>query len=169
MEGIKNPDFIPYLGLSEKDESLISFLKNFGKKNQLTKNQGEFKASIVHPPLGLDFIFTDGRTVHGQDDSLLGDYLLTAVNLYSEEEGDEEYRGYRNKLPHGLYFSDSRSDVHAKLGKPKKSGGGGKVNGKALPFWDRYQFENHSVHIKYDGSARQINLITLLTNLGTNL
>lgn len=153
-----------YLGLPETDPSLIAFLRRFGPEVAPLKEAGRYESDISHLEVGVNFGFEDERMVFRREGPLGGTYLLVAVHFYSK--GHQGSGGYAGTLPDGLLFSDTRESTRAKLGSPAKSGGGVRVVGKVVPFWDVYMSKRYSLHLTYSADLSQIDLVTLSANLG---
>ena len=96
---------------------------------------------------GLEFLFD-------KNDRIITIFINKRSNKY------EQYQG---PLPNRLLFTDSRADVHNKLGLAHRSGGGQKsIIGGKVPIWDKYYFTFYSLRIEYDIGGI-IKLITLAT------
>jgi hypothetical protein len=157
-------EFLMYLGLSETDPSLIAFLGRFGPEVMPPRESGRYEADISHLEVGVNFGFEDERMVFQREGPLGGDYLLVAVHLYSK--GYQSSNGYAGALPDSLLFSDTRESVHIKLGSPAESGGGTRIVGRMVPFWEIYRSKRYSIHLTYSTDLSRIDLITLSPNLG---
>lgn len=103
---------------------------------------------VALPRLGIALVASmDGR--------------LSCVQLFSE--GHEGYTGFRDPLPEGLSFVDSRQLAWARLGTPAASGGGVMIAylGEAA-VWDRFDRQDHAIHLQYKEGEGGIALISLL-------
>jgi hypothetical protein len=64
-------------------------------------------------------------------DNVQNGFVLTEILLYNEAANN--FSKYKSDLPENLSFNDTRAVVESKIGKPKESGGEGKI-----PFWANY-------------------------------
>lgn len=88
------------------------------------------------------------------------DKTITSVHFFSKIE--RSYSCFSLILPKELEFSDSRLIVQSKLGKPNRSGGG--VNDLYLGYihaWDKYYFQEYSLHLEYSENNDTIRIITI--------
>lgn len=86
-------------------------------------------------------------------------FEINAVHLFSEHG---IYRAYEGKLPSKVDFSLNNIDVHSILGKPNKTGGGNKALYIGLiPLWDKYYFDNYTLHFQYSADKFGIDMITI--------
>ena len=72
-----------------------------------------------------------------------------------------EGREYLGDLPLGLKFRQSRKEVRAALGKPILSGKGGTFFGKVVFPWDKFDFPDYAIHVRYTCNGDGINRIAL--------
>ena len=68
---------------------------------------------------------------------------------------------YLGDLPQGLSFRQSRKEVRAALGEPVMSGKGGTFVGKVVFPWDKFEFPEYAIHVRYTSKENAINQITL--------
>ena len=78
-------------------------------------------------------------------------------------EGVQGYQAYPYALPEGLSFNMSRDEAIAVLGQPTETGG--PVEGvldRKIAFWDRWDNETFSLHLRYPEDKDSIMMLTLM-------
>lgn len=60
-------------------------------------------------------------------------------------------------------MSDTRADVHRKLGPPSQSGGGGRnpLNGETIPLWEVFMIGKYRCHVEYQAKDDEVALVSL--------
>src|ERR1700754_5113173 len=80
-------------------------------------------------------------------DIVLSDALVVqSIHLFSGHSDSKEYRG---EIPLGLRFSMSKDIVNELLGDPNKRSSGYTDMFGRVPSWDKYLFEDYSLHVQY--------------------
>lgn len=88
------------------------------------------------------------------------DKVATSIHLFSKIDGD--YNCFNEALPNGLQFSDTRQIVHTKLGKPDIKGGGiSDIYMSYIHEWDKYYFQEFSLHLEYNENNNGIRILTI--------
>ena len=90
--------------------------------------------------------------------------IITSIHLFSgnNSRNNLPYNSFTGKLPGNLEFSFSREDIHLLLGIPSESGGGQEVVYLGyVPIWDKYYFNNYSIHIQYSNTFESFNMLTV--------
>lgn len=78
---------------------------------------------------------------------LTGDKPST-IFLYSD--GYEGYREFKHQIENDISFNTPRKKIREMLGTPTISNDSPKKSDLGdIPMWDRYEFQNHSVHFQY--------------------
>ena len=94
--------------------------------------------------------------------ALATDANMRVESVHAYSEGKDGFDRYEGELPSGLMMTDGAKDVRKKMGEPSKSG-----DAQYIPMlgrsatWDRYDFEEYSVHVEY--CEGKISMITLMT------
>jgi len=87
-------------------------------------------------------------------------FIINSIHLYSGN--DDTAETFRGGIPFDMEFSFGRDKIHAVLGKPIKSGGGHKILYMGyINYWDKYYFDNFSMHFQYSIDNSCIDLITI--------
>ena len=77
---------------------------------------------------------------------------------------DKEYGHYKGEIPFGISFSVNKSAVIQAVGKPPErfsEGASSRLLGE-VPAWDRFDFDNYSLHIIYKcGLAASVTLMSV--------
>ena len=99
---------------------------------------------------GISFVFLDNETVG-------------AIQLHAQDH--EDFIGYAEPLPENLSFNMSRAEVRRLLGEPNQHGEEQEVIflGKK-PAWDAFLIDDVKIHLEYNFSESQIQLITITRN-----
>jgi hypothetical protein len=86
---------------------------------------------------------------------------VSSIQFFSD--GHQGHKQFKDALPEGILFKDSRSAVHDRLGDPDVSGGGMVMHflGK-VPKWDRYDRQDYSLHIQYAEDESSVCLVSLM-------
>ena len=90
--------------------------------------------------------------------------IITSIHLFSGNNSRNNllYNSFTGKLPDNLEFSFNRENVHLLIGIPFESGGGQEVVYLGyVPFWDKYYFNNYSIHIQYSNAFESIDMLTV--------
>jgi len=112
------------------------------------EQQFETFSSFTFPTEGLAFSFDQSSE-------------LVSVHLYSA--GLDGKAQYRRGLPFNIAFGDRRIHVAGKFGSPPEaSGGGHQWNGKEVPNWDRYCFNEVLIHFQYSRVDQGVELVTIM-------
>jgi len=87
-------------------------------------------------------------------------FMINSIHLYSGN--DDSGQIFKGEIPFDIKFSFSRETIHAILNKPQKSGGGHEILYMGyINHWDKYYFENFSLHLQYSIDNSSIDLITI--------
>lgn len=141
--------FLPILGSSFSSEKIQSFLIEYSLENDGDDPIGD-EVYFLSPRKGIEVTFG----LHTE--------RLCTIFLYDGSDGD--YLPFCDVVEYGLSFDWTRSDVVARFGeasiqqtKP--------VEGPTRPFagWDRFDYDDHSIHFSYTPLIGTVNLITLMT------
>jgi hypothetical protein len=75
----------------------------------------------------------------------------------------ENYKAFQGDLPFDISFSDSRTDIRGKLGRPVVEGGGTKkATSEGLwPEWDEYRQGDYKVTFQYNEKKSRVDLVTI--------
>jgi hypothetical protein len=152
------------LARRQDDPLVANYLLTLGGPRAL--EQDEHLGYIEYQDRGVAVMFQKEGWIlpEGQpaDDKV---FRVDALHFYSQ--GYEGYDEYDGLLPEGLRFSDTRDDVHARLGEPAASGGGNKGSFKKVwPRWDRYDFDGHALRFQYHDKGDVISMVTLMRPVG---
>lgn len=120
----------------------------FGKYfDTINMEQMEDVYFFANPEYGIDLILTAGL-------------LVKSIHLFGERHNG--IKRFPDKLLLNIDFSFSRTDVRNILGLPKETGGGGQsFLYENVPDWDKYLFQDYSLHFQYQEDAKRIDLITI--------
>lgn len=96
----------------------------------------------------------------GIDLILFENYYVKAIHFYSGKK--EKTSRYIDNLPFNLDFSFTNNQTRLLLGEPDLSGGGdfSFLYGDT-PAWDKYLFENYTLHIQFSEVDKSIDLLTI--------
>ncbi len=88
------------------------------------------------------------------------DYLITSIHFSSGKSFDK--KDFIGDPPNELSFDMSKKLVNAIFGIPNRQSGGIiiPIYGYAT-FWDKYYFDNYTLHLTYNKDSNSIDLITL--------
>lgn len=84
-------------------------------------------------------------------------------NIFVFADGVQGYKEYPYTLPNGLSFKKSRDEAISLLGQPTKMGG--PVEGaldREIFYWDRWDSEAFSLHLRYPKDKKSILMLTLI-------
>jgi hypothetical protein len=113
---------------------------------------------------GVDVVFNEAPWVISEAE-IVDPKRLYLCAFHLHRAGHSGYSQYVGKLPRGIAFGDSKTDLLKKMGDPFATGGGGmsSVPPKLLiPRWLKYEFGEAILHLQLDGDER-IEMITLMT------
>ena len=147
-------EIITILGRDINGNDVRDFLTAIQEAPEVTPDEEMGRTYYTFPQSGLALEVDDADEV-------------TTVFLYSE--GYEGYRQFRGVMPRSLSWGDSREAVRGRLGQPSLSGDGGEALfslGISSPF-DRYDYHDYSLHVRYADDAGAIQLLTLMTPQAT--
>lgn len=145
------------LGKKVDDPSIRGFVINTGMKPSIDEFEDRLYYSFK--PLGIGLVFDENET-------------LIAIQFYGEGR-DPGFSAYKNELPHGVKFSDSKEAVIRKLGKPDKQGGGRGIVavpalGEIKP-WIRYTYPTYTLQFQFNFNGSAIGLAEVSSkNQGKN-
>lgn len=89
------------------------------------------------------------------------DFVIDTIHLFSGNKQDG-FKSFKGDLPFGLSFSNDMEVVRSVIGRPDKSGGGHRALYIGLvSFWDKFYFENYSLHFSYTEDCKSIEKITI--------
>jgi hypothetical protein len=147
----------------------VPFTKNndMDMLNWVGKNLEEINSTVLYDyyfnkvpkKKGIDVYYLY-NSQKGIDMILHEDNRIKAIHFYSgKQEGASKFA---EELPFNLNFSFSRADVQRLLRVVNFSGGGNFsfLYGPA-PIWDKYLFENLSLHLQYSPDEKNIELVTI--------
>jgi hypothetical protein len=132
------------LGLTYGDLPSLELLKNIEIPGP---ERIEHQSYISMPERGISLFLPDNETV-------------ATVQLYSAgSDGFDEYAG---KLPEGLRFAMSRSQVRETLGQPDEHGEESEIIflGKSPP-WDVFYRDGLKIHVEYTFGVDAIRLLSV--------
>jgi len=102
---------------------------------------------LFNPIFGIDLILTMGQ-------------ITKAIHFYSGKE--DHIKRFSDKLPFDLSFELSKEQTRRKFGEPQQSGGGDfSFLYGITPNWDKYFFENFSLHFQFSEDEGAIDVITI--------
>jgi len=138
-------DFIPLIKKPDDAPDVVKLLKDLGvtKKPKLPK--GDMYAFVKFPEDGFVLAFRES------EDAKTSQLVLAAVQFYSDDEPG--FSTFKGELPNGIQFSDDRSNVKKKLGKPTRS-----KDFLRKDFWDR---SGYVVTVRYRKGAEGIQSVSL--------
>lgn len=86
--------------------------------------------------------------------------VVTSIHFFSDL--NEETNAFQEELPLKIKLTYDRIKIRQILGTPNKNGGGIEVQilGYIL-CWDKYCFNNFSLHIQYSKNNNLINMVTI--------
>jgi hypothetical protein len=88
------------------------------------------------------------------------DLMVNAIHLFSENY--ENARSFGDNLPNGLFFTDRKDEVKTKLGEADVYGGDHQSNLLGyIQYWEKYYYNNYSLHLYYSDNKRNILLVTV--------
>lgn len=96
----------------------------------------------------------------GIDVLLNSNKIVTSIHLFSK--GFQNFNQFVGDIPYSLKFENSMESVHQKLGRPNSYGGGfdHEIFGY-IEKWEKYFFNDFSIHIRYSKGQVKILLITI--------
>jgi hypothetical protein len=100
---------------------------------------------LINSESGIELVLSDVLIVH-------------SIHLFPFNRENKEYNG---EIPFSLKFSTPRHMIREVLGEPNKSGGGHFDLLGAVPKWDKYYFNDFSLHLQYSIDESKIDLITI--------
>lgn len=118
MTQIENP-----LSLLKKPSDSLEIqdlLRQGGVKDPKLK-KGDVRAWVDLNKLGVALVFVDEAYYTGRDDLAVGEgaLILNSITFHSSDNPD--FTAFAGDLPLGVKFSQSQSDLLAKLGEPEWS------------------------------------------------
>lgn len=85
--------------------------------------------------------------------------VVKSIHFFSESD---ERKEFIDKLPFNLKFSFAKEDVRGIFGDPKRTGGGHSLFPFGIiPLWDKYYFEQFSLHVQYSTDQMSLTLVTV--------
>lgn len=137
---------VALLGMKLDDVARSPFVVSLNEQPATEKIEDRFYMEL--PTSGLAFIASLEERV-------------MAIQLHAE--GYQKYKGFAGVIPEGLSFSNSRREVHDRLGKPSACGGGNVIEffGE-VPAWDRFDRSQYSLHVQYADDEASINLVSIM-------
>lgn len=86
-------------------------------------------------------------------------FEINTIHLFSKYEN---YMQFEDELPFNIEFSLTKVDIRSLLGEPSRTGGG--TNALYIGFvypWDKYYFDNYTMHFQYSIDELAISIITI--------
>ncbi|MBO0862694.1 MAG: hypothetical protein J2P21_30180 [Chloracidobacterium sp.] len=154
-------DFTVLFGLRNRDQKLIEFLQQFGRKPGLDIDETQI-AYLEYRKHGFCLYFREqDASEKGKEENREDTFTVKALMFYADKF--ENYKAFQGDLPLNINFSDSRTDIRNKLGKPMVEGGGEENTffGGFWPEWDEYRQGDYKVTIQYNGKKTRVDLITM--------
>ena len=116
------------------------------------RKQGGDRASLTFKDQGIELIF----------DWHEPEWLSASAILFAP--GVDGFGGFVEPIEGRLPIASHRPDVHAALGAPSRTGGGGKSSGVITDYsWDRYDFERYHLRFDYESEAGAIRVVYLMS------
>jgi hypothetical protein len=130
-------------------ESLVAQLNSPGK----LKKSGGYRASIAAKASGIHLSFTWSKP----------SWVLHNAILFAA--GVDGFSQFHDPIEGRVPMSAARSEVHAALGFPSQSGGGGApiMNVLVDYHWDRFDFKAYSVRFDYEQEHGAIRMVSVMT------
>lgn len=161
-------ELLSYLGLPGSNQKLIEYMGTLGVdlQNEMFLERDEygsfdgFDAYIERPNEGYCLVFTDEAEFLGKGDQPagIGELYFSTVFFYSE--GKDNYSEYKEELPFGLTFRDTREDVIDKLGDEswqRRAQDGKRVISNR---WDKLPNVPYRLHVTYSKETGMISIIS---------
>lgn len=116
-----------------------------------------FQRSLLE---NIDDIYFLKNEDKGIDLILNSNKIATSIHLFSKDF--QNFNQFVGDIPYSLEFENSIEKVHQKLGKPDSYGGGfdHEIFGY-VEKWEKYFFNDFSIHIRYSKGQGGILLITI--------
>jgi hypothetical protein len=130
------------------------FLVNLDATENLEIDPDDGTAYISREELGFSLLFKEAGWIKNPSYASLPKNTLVFVSCFYYAEGHEGYRQFSGELPRGLSFSDSRDDVHKKLGPPSWQR---ERNGRVIS--EKWVFGDRSLHVTYSRNTGKIAVI----------
>ena len=87
-------------------------------------------------------------------------FVVTSIHFFSDL--NEETNAFQEELPLQIKLTYDRIQIRQVLGTPNKNGGG--IEAPVIGYilcWDKYYFDNFSLHIQYSKNNNLINMVTI--------
>ena len=135
--------------------------------NWLNRNRTDIETDPIFQKYFDNVPVEEGTDAYFQLNAAKGiDLIMTpalnvkAVHFYSGVQ--EDINEFTGNLPCNLQFSLSRDKVRSMLSLPSASGGGGfSFLYGTTPFWDKYIFDDYTLHLQFSKNLERVDLITL--------
>jgi hypothetical protein len=154
MENLIAETLIQFIDKKFKDIKLSKYFCEITENRKLLQNLDNDRYYIKCENYGLEFLFSKSK--------VLNSIYLKSHNYCKIWEENDEIKQFTGILPRNLKFEMPPEIVHQTLGNPDISGGGGFFVGR-IPVWNKYLFENYSLHIQYTEDLSSIELITIMS------
>ena len=148
--GQQDIDLRQFIGRSVDDPDLQAFIR------QIEGEPETFNMTIEGPDKRAIRLLELGLQVAADEDKKINTIFVFAA-------GVQGYQAYPYALPNGLSFDLGREAAIAILGPPTKTGGPveGVLDGKIF-FWDRWDNDAFSLHLRYPEDKNSIAMLTLI-------
>ncbi|WED25504.1 hypothetical protein L3V77_10540 [Vibrio sp. DW001] len=156
-------DLLSFLGKTSLDIKLINFLKLNGIQldSTLTLEEDDYDAYLEVQDKGLALLFTDEAKFLGLRNEPIGIGNLFFSNIFFYSEGKDGYTEYKDKLPFGLLFTDTRQDVINKLGQQSWERLARDKLRVISDRWDELPDVPYRLHVTYDKNTGRISIISV--------
>ncbi len=152
-------DLTTFFNKPLSDTEFQSFLKEvFDDLSEYDILESDYITSEKH---GIEIGFTNDEAVYDDDDKVLfekGTPIFTHVNLYPESAG------LIDGFPFDIKFTDTRTKVFSKAGKPNKTNQGEIIILNKKYLVDNYSAGDVTITFDYEPVGETINFIQLKSN-----
>ncbi len=145
MTQIKDP--LSLLGRPSDSPEIQDLLRQAGVKDPKLK-KGEVRDWLDLNDMGLALVFTDEAFLTGEKELAIGEGALILTSITFHSGGDPAFSAFAGNLPLGVKFTQSQSDLAAKLGVPERS------NPRRRQ--DRWMIEKVAFYAKYSEKLDRI-------------
>lgn len=161
-------ELLSYLGLPGSAQELIKYMSALGVDlaNEMRIEKDEYgnydgyRSYIERPRNGYCLVFSDETEFLGKRDQPVGVGELYFSTVFFYSDGKDNYAEYKNDLPFGLSFNDTRQDVLAKLGTQswqRLAKDGERVISDR---WDSLPDVPYRLHVTYDSQTAKISILS---------
>jgi hypothetical protein len=145
MNDMDAEEFIGAVGKTDDAPEVVKLLAKLKAPRKPKLKSGELYDHMKFPKEGFVLVFRES------EDPKTSQVVLADVQIYSAAKGG--FSAFSGKLPDGLVFSDTRTEVRKKLGKPSRSKA--QLN---KDFWDR---KGYIETIQYEQTSGEIYMVSL--------